>query len=145
MKLTLNDKFSEEEFYKFVIRQKMIVHEDGILFVYRQSEGSWIRVEDSDKIKMVLNKFIPSNKRAGIKPVAIDNAVRKLKCDPDIYIYINLSKRAEANKEFLNVLNGLIDLKTGKLMKHDPNRYFTYCLKFNYEPHHDITESDAFT
>lgn len=134
-------KFKEDEFYKFVVRQKEIVHEDGILFVYRGSEGAWIRADDM-KVKQALNNYIPSDKRAGIKPVSIDNVVRKLKCDPDIYR--KMSDIADANKEFLNVSDGIISLKTGKRMKRDKNRYFTYCLNFNYKPHPEIAKCESF-
>jgi putative DNA primase/helicase len=40
----------------------------------------------------------------------------------------------DASPDHLNVANGLLDLRTGDLVPHDPSQRVTYCLKVAYEP-----------
>jgi len=42
--------------------------------------------------------------------------------------------RFDAYPYLLNVKNGVIDLRTGDLLAHNPDQYFTYCLDINYDP-----------
>jgi putative DNA primase/helicase len=40
----------------------------------------------------------------------------------------------DAAPDYLNVANGVLDLRTGDLVPHGPSQRFTYCLKAPYEP-----------
>lgn len=125
-----------------MVDTKLIINDDeNNLLVFKESKGEWIRANDN-KAKKVIYGFIPIKKRAAIKDADIDNIIRKLKCDPSISV--DLSYFEECNKNYLNVLNGVIDLDNGKLTKHDSKKYFTYCLDFEYKPSSDIKDSKSF-
>jgi putative DNA primase/helicase len=40
----------------------------------------------------------------------------------------------DASPDHLNVANGVLDLRTGELLPHEPSQHFTYCLEAAYEP-----------
>ena len=40
----------------------------------------------------------------------------------------------DKSKDHLNCANGLLDLRTGELVDHDPSQLFTYCLSIDYLP-----------
>jgi putative DNA primase/helicase len=40
----------------------------------------------------------------------------------------------DSHPDLLNVKNGALNLKTGKLQAHDPSQRFTYCLPVDYDP-----------
>lgn len=42
--------------------------------------------------------------------------------------------------DLLNCINGVVDLRTGKITKHEPRQRFTYCLETPYEPDNQNTE-----
>jgi P4 family phage/plasmid primase-like protien len=46
----------------------------------------------------------------------------------------------DASPNHLNVKNGVLDLRTGELIAHDPSQLFTYCLPVEYDPYADTAE-----
>lgn len=59
----------------------------------------------------------------------INNIIKEAKFDPRIYKKNNILNNKD---HFLNVLNGVIDLKTGYLMSHKREYYFTKVININY-------------
>lgn len=45
----------------------------------------------------------------------------------------------DRSPELLNVNNGVIDLRRGQLLPHDPAQYFTYCVPVDYQSQADTT------
>lgn len=50
----------------------------------------------------------------------------------------------DADPDKLNVKNGVLDLRTGKLTPHDPSQRFTYCVPVEYDPKADMSTWGAF-
>lgn len=136
-----SNNITEESFYKYVSETKKFCNDNGIIYVYKNSTGHWIRTDDMH-LRQILMKLIPKNKRASVKASLIDNIVRKLKIDPGLHI--DMETACDENSDYLNVANGVIDLNSGNIQKHDPNKHFTYYLDFNYKADADITKCEAF-
>lgn len=46
----------------------------------------------------------------------------------------------DADPEMLNCANGVVDLRTGKLLPHDSGQLYTYCVPVEYDPRADYVE-----
>lgn len=61
-----------------------------------------------------------------------------------IYMFQPLITTTEANFDadpnLLNCTNGVIDLRTGELIPHDPAQRFTYCVPVDYDPNADYVD-----
>ena len=81
-----------------------------------------------------LIKFI----NAWTDPVIFDKILK-------IYGGLHMVKSTEFNshRHLLNVANGVIDLRTGALLPHDPKYYFTYKLDVPYYPLADIMSNSV--
>lgn len=134
-------KITEKSVYEFICKTKMIFHDTGIIYAYRKSTGHYVNVDDI-LLKQKIMNLIPKDERASVKPALINNVVSKLKIDPDLQI--DFDKFKDLNQNYLNVSNGVVDLDTGKLSDHDPKKFFTYSLDFNYNPEADFTKCEAF-
>lgn len=134
-------KITEKSVYEFICQKEAIFNDTGIIYAYRKSTGHYVNVDDI-LLKQKIMSFIHKNERASVKPALINNVVSKLKIDPDLQV--DFDKFKDLNQNYLNVSNGVVDLDTGKLLEHDPKKYFTYSLGFNYNPEADFTKCEAF-
>lgn len=136
-----SNNITEVSFYKSVSKTRKFCNDNGIVYVYKDSTGHYVRTDDM-RLRQILMKLIPKDKRASVKNSIINNIAIKLRIDPDMQVDFDNFK--DLNRNYLNVSNGVVDLDTGKLLEHDPKKYFTYSLGFNYTPEADFTKCEAF-
>ena len=94
-----------------------------------------------------------------ISPIGVDLLIRDLTNKKALGYSLNNFRKAlitDAYKEedelvyderlegLLNVGNGMLDIKSKKLRKHDPDYFFTYKLDHSYDPHADCPKWKAY-
>ena len=136
-----NGKITEESLYNNIKKSQMVCNYNGYVYALKKSTGHYVCADDV-QLKQIIMRFIPKNDRAAIKPVLINNVIFKIKVDFELQV--DFEKFKDLNQNYINVANGIVDLASGKLLDHDPKRYFTYSLGFDYLPDADFTHSEAF-
>lgn len=137
----IEGKITEISVYGFICETRMFFNDADTIYVYKKSTGCYVRVDDIH-LKQIIMRFIPAKERSAIKPSLINNVISKLKMNPALQV--NFDSKKDLSQNYLNVANGVVDLDTGQFAEHDPKKFFTYSLGFNYFPEADYTTCEAF-
>lgn len=116
------------DLFKFIIYQEKIKILNSSMYIYNEKLGYFEYIEESQEL-IEINKFISEDIRANIAPKLLSDIVKKLKSEPTIQMSNDDINR---DKNFINCKNGVINLDTVELMKHDKRYLFTYCIKANF-------------
>ena len=75
----------------------------------------------------LIRKCIPNNARVQGAKALLQS---KVYCSPDVF---------DQEPDFLNCPNGVVNLRTGELLPHNPSQRFTHCATVDYIPDADFT------
>jgi putative DNA primase/helicase len=120
----------EADVYRYACRLSAMVREEAKTVVRKAQEasaadGSAKRVEDAEAIAEALEKWSTRSEMKGTIEAAIGLARKMLTVDAD---------SLDADPHLLNVRNGVVDLRTGALLPHDPARLMTKLADVDYVP-----------
>ncbi len=69
------------------------------------------------------------------------NSANIRSCKYNLQSLVNANVNSfDTDPDLLNCKNGVVNLRTGDLIPHDPAQRFTYCVRVNYDPLADSTE-----
>lgn len=108
----------------YFLQKNKFFSSDGGYFVYDSVRKCYRRISESEidfMLTMDTNKYV--------KPIHRNNFIRTLAASS--YKVTSSMKPPEG---FLNVKNGVLDVKQQKLLPHDSSLFFTYCLPHDYDP-----------
>ena len=137
---TDNKNIKLTDVFKFIMYQEKIKILNNSMYIYNEGLGYFEYIEENQEL-IEINKFISEDIRARIAPRFLSDIVKKLKSEPTIQMsndYIN------REKNFINCKNGVINLDTGELVKHDKKYLFTYCIKANFILNQDDIKAPNF-
>ncbi len=120
----------EADVYRYACRLSAMVKEEAKSVVRKakgasEGDGSAKRVEDAEAIAEALEKWSTRSEMKGTIEAAIGLARKMLTVDAD---------SLDADPHLLNVRNGVVDLRTGDLLAHDPGRLMTKLADVDYLP-----------
>jgi P4 family phage/plasmid primase-like protien len=107
-----------------IIKSKMALIHDGANFYSYNDKGLWVQLHDNQiakKMKDELGGNATSSK--------IADAMKLL--EADVY---KTPKQLFAHSELVNLLNGMLDIKEMKLLKHDPKYLSRSQVPIEYDP-----------
>lgn len=84
---------------------------------------------DREALKSFYHACTPSTTR-------INHAITQLKMYPE---WDRVPDDWDMHDHLLNVANGVLDLRTGELTKHNPDLMFTFCIQTAFNPYADVT------
>ena len=109
----------------YMIGEKYMKCDDSLVYLW---SGKHYKSISFLALKNTINSLI----KADAPPHEILNFTNKAQ----IKSYVNFNEIDELTHK-LNCQNGLVDLKTGKLIKHSPDYFIKYVLKHKYDPNAD--------
>lgn len=129
-----------EDLFKFIVYQGKVKILNNSMYMYNEELGYFEYIEEMREL-IEINKFISEDIRAKIAPRLLYDIVKKLKSEPTIQMSNDDINR---DKNFINCKNGVINLDTVELMKHDKRYLFTYCIKANFISNKDEIKAPNF-
>lgn len=125
---TDNKNIKLADLFKFIMYQEKIKILNNNIYIYNEKLGYFEYIEESREL-IEINKFISEEIRAKISPKFLTDIVKKLKSEPTIQIS---NYDINRDKNLINCKNGVINLDTGELMRHEKEYSFTYCIEANF-------------
>ena len=130
---------------------------------YVQAWGQWMvwngkywEVSDDIVIRKVAHAVVIDMYKAAVKDNVLDNELAKwaLKSETAAritamigeaqpYLVVDVA-RFDAHPDYLNVGNGIVDLRSGAVIGHDRTWFFTKYIDIDFDPNADRTVIDAF-
>lgn len=92
--------------------------------------GSYYKCITYDEAYALARRLIAPSDRLLVASRSIKEAFERIKDIPELQL--NLDVTAEKNKQYINLLNGVYDIKSKKLCEHDNKYPFNYKLNFSY-------------
>ena len=129
-----------EDLFKFIIFEEKIKILNNSMYIYNEELGCFEYIEESKEL-IEINKFISDEIRAKLSPKFLADIAKKLKSEPTIQIS---DDDINVDKNFINCLNGVIDVETGEIIKHDKKYLFTYCIRARYINNEEDIKVDNF-
>ena len=111
---------------QYLIDTNHFASSKGRLRHYDDHLGCWMDVTDENP-NMAIHDYIADDCKRLVNARVMKHVVHDLIASPELVIKLN------DDSYKLNVLNGIVDLKTGKLHPHDKKHGFSYCRKFSYD------------
>lgn len=126
--------------YKFVdglvgeeiLAENHFFYELGVVYIYKNGKYHPKAERDIDYLittKLGVNYFTKS-RRENI----FSYLLSKIRVELDIGVVLNDEKQKKLNSQFINMKNGLLNIKTGKLVKHTPEILSKNQLAVDYNP-----------
>lgn len=109
--------------------------------------------QDEEKVKGLVMETLKRRRGAAAKAGDHEKVVQASKADAyRVHGCMDLLKALvsvkveefDADSDTVNVLNGVLDLRTGECKPHTPKQKFTYCIPVNYNPEADYTAWEDF-
>lgn len=129
-----------EDLFKFIIFQEKIKILNNSMYIYNEELGCFEYIEENKEL-IEINKFISDEIRAKLSPKFLVDIVKKLKSEPTIQIS---NDDINVDKNFINCLNGVINVETGEITKHDKKYLFTYCMGARHINNEEDIKADNF-
>ena len=108
---------------------------------YFKNNNMLIPMNDNQTKRLLKSMILPAQ-RLMIKSSEISEAIERLRDYDGIAISIREIKKATKFK--INLLNGVYDIKSGKLEEKSPDDIFTYMLNFNYVENASLEDAPTF-
>lgn len=102
---------------------------DEQIWLYNEEVGCY-RPANHIEVGRVLRSLLPEDEQLKISSREYKEAFEQLKLADEIHY----KARFFENKPYVNCLNGVVDVLSGKILDHDPAYYFKHCIQANYLP-----------
>lgn len=126
--------------FEHLLRQKIIYCSLGRIYLYDEDDGRYILIEKYNEWHF-LSLFFSQDIRIHISTDCISEILRRLKLCTDIQVSIDDFNYRE---DLINVKNGVLEYRTGKLIPKSQNHKFTYRLNANYLADANIDDAPNF-
>lgn len=113
----------------------------GISDEISQSRESKVVINTNGKSKPVSRKELSAFHKKNCSYSGINKMLKNATIIPEI---ISSSSEFDTHHNLLNVKNGIVDLKTGEMVAHDPNYKITNISNVDYDPDAQSDEWDLF-
>ncbi len=150
MKISLKDKIQKNQIYdgpivvskmfEHLLRQKIIYCSRGRIYLYDKDEGRYILIEDYAEWHYI-SLFFSNEICISIPIKSINEILKRLKHCMSIQIAVDEFNKRE---DLINVKNGVLEYKTGRLLEKNQSYKFTYCLNVEYLPNSSIENAPRF-
>ncbi len=107
-----------------------ILNVDGSIYLYDEDLGCY-SLSDEREISMKLYSYLDDEYRFKTTSRDFKEAHKLLKLADEIHDDGNVFF---ANRPYVNCLNGVVDVMSGKLLPHSPKYRFKNCIRANYDP-----------
>lgn len=112
----------------FMINSSCLFFDDFKPYIKLRTHYQYI--PDTEILISIIKHFIHPDKRYSIKTLDIKEVISRIQDCPDIQI--DFESYYENNKYFINLANGVYDIRNHTLLEHDIGYHFDYCLSFSY-------------
>lgn len=150
MNVNLKKKISKNQIYEgpivvskmfeHLLRQKVIYCSRGRIYLYDETEDRYILIEKHNEWHSI-SLFFSKDIRIHIPTDCISEILRRLKLCADIQVSVD---DFNCRKDLINVKNGALEYRTGKLLSKNQNHKFTYRLNANYLADANIDDAPNF-
>lgn len=116
--------------------EKIVSEILGYKLLYLDGENKYIRLSThyqkitDDDLRMLVRELIAPADRNGVPTRVIRDAIDILA--ETMELQVDLEALAQNSWHLINLKNGVYDINSQKLLPHDINYGFDYCLNFNY-------------
>lgn len=114
-------------FIYFINLQKVYCCNNNLYF-YDEELGYLRRIAESEEA-LYIRKNIDFNRGCNLSSRHVEELIRRLKSEPEINIK---NEELNSNLYFINCKNGVVDILNNKLLPHNVNYKFSYCINANY-------------
>ena len=126
--------------FEHLLRQKIIYCSRGRIYLYAADEDRYVLVEKHNEWHLI-SLFFSKDIRIHIPTDCISEILRRLKLCADIQISVD---DFNCREDLINVKNGALEYRTGKLLSKSQNHKFTYRLNVNYLADANIDDAPNF-
>ena len=124
-----NGKNIDSRLATHLYNSKLFAFCDSIPYL---NSGSYYKCITYDEAYALARRLIAPADRLLVASRSIKEAFERIKDIPELQL--NLDITAEKNMQYINLLNGVYDIKSKKLCEHDNKYPFNYKLNFSYIP-----------
>lgn len=121
-------RIEEGDVYRFACKLSAIIRQEAVEIRKRAADGSAFGEggnEKAGKIAEALEKWSAKSEMKGAIEAALGLARKMLAVEPELL---------NASPWLLNCRNGVVDLRTGQLLDHDPAFFMTRIVDVDYDP-----------
>ncbi|MGN1086044.1 MAG: phage/plasmid primase, P4 family [Porcipelethomonas sp.] len=122
-------KHAEIKIAEYLIEQKIVFFDN--LLPYVKLTDHYECISNELLCSLVRNLIVP-NERMFIRSYSIKEALERVRDAEELQM--DFESLYDQNKLFINLKNGIYDINARKIIPHDINRCFDYCLNFSYIP-----------
>lgn len=150
MNVNLKKKISKNQIYEgpivvskmfeHLLRQKVIYCSRGRIYLYDEDEDRYILIEKHNEWHSI-SLFFSKDIRMHIPTDYISEILKRLKLCADIQVSVD---DFNYRVNLMNVKNGALEYRTGKLLSKNRNYKFTYRLNVNYLADANIEDAPNF-
>lgn len=126
--------------FEHLLRQKVIYCSRERIYLYDETEDRYILIEKHNEWHSI-SLFFSKDIRIHIPTDCISEILRRLKLCADIQVSVD---DFNCRKDLINVKNGALEYRTGKLLSKNQNHKFTYRLNANYLADANIDDAPNF-
>lgn len=105
---------------------------------WKRWTGSWWENQTSSEVHQEIREMIREMRARGVRVTR--QRIKSIADLLELDLYVKdraVMERETERQQYVNLNNGMYNLKTGELESHDPDLYFTHCLDFDYDPDAD--------
>ncbi|WP_160690112.1 phage/plasmid primase, P4 family [Clostridium sp. C2-6-12] len=99
------------------------------LYMYNHSLGYLIKLKEGREAVKLINLIKDKRRKNRIASKTIEEVIKRLKNIEEINLEY---EEVNANPQYINCKNGVVDILSGELMTHDIKHKFTYCINAEY-------------
>lgn len=134
-----NEKKPVEFLAKIIIERQLILFDDRTPYIHLKKY--YQQISDDDALAIIPN-LVAESDRMMLSSSQVSECYKRVRYVPQLQIAI--SNRYNEGRNFLNLQNGVFDIRTQKIIQSDAKYYFNYILDFNYLSHQKLSDAPTF-